>query len=90
MISMEHRQEPPKDRALDTPEEANRDKHINFVEKEESTWTSGREDKDTDSLVLTGGEKDLHTPEEHKVNDSNHDDSEPRHEGLDDNPASAN
>jgi hypothetical protein len=41
---MEHRQQPPKDRALDTPGEANRDKHVDFCEGEESTWVSGRED----------------------------------------------
>jgi hypothetical protein len=41
-----------------------------FREAEKSTWLSGREDKDTDSLVLTAGEKNLHTPEEHKVSES--------------------
>ena len=80
MISMEHRQEPPKERALDTPGEANRDKHVNFVEKDESTWTSGREDKDTDSLVLTVGEKELHTPKEHKVDEPHRMNDDSRHQ----------
>ena len=30
-----HKQEPPKDPHLDVPSEANRDKHINFLEEEE-------------------------------------------------------
>jgi hypothetical protein len=45
---MKDAQQPERDRHLDTPSEANRDKHINFVEAEDTDRNQGNTDKLTD------------------------------------------
>jgi len=49
-LSIMNKQEQPKDKGLDTPAESNRDKHINFLETEETS-----SDNNSNSERLTTG-----------------------------------